>query len=79
MTKAAASTEFAKLPPTLRAERHGAVAVLDAGAPEKRNALDDPTVAGHRNILLRDCRTASARWCSPAKASISAPGSISPN
>ena len=46
MTKAAASTEFAGLPPTLRAERHGAVAVLTLARPEKRNALDDATVAG---------------------------------
>jgi enoyl-CoA hydratase/carnithine racemase len=46
MTKAAASTEFADLPPTLRAERRGAVAVLTLARPEKRNALDDATVAG---------------------------------
>jgi (methylthio)acryloyl-CoA hydratase len=46
MTKAAASTEFAGLPPTLRAERRGAVAVLTLARPEKRNALDDATVAG---------------------------------
>ena len=46
MTKTAASTEFAGLPPTLRAARHGAVAVLTLARPEKRNALDDATVAG---------------------------------
>jgi (methylthio)acryloyl-CoA hydratase len=38
--------EFAGLPATLRAERHGAVAVLTLARPEKRNALDDSTVAG---------------------------------
>jgi (methylthio)acryloyl-CoA hydratase len=37
---------FAALPPTLRAERRGAVAVLTLARAEKRNALDDPTVAG---------------------------------
>jgi len=42
----ATSAEFADLPPTLRAERHGDVAVLTLSRPEKRNALDDPTVAG---------------------------------
>jgi (methylthio)acryloyl-CoA hydratase len=34
------------LPDTLRAERRGAVAVLHLARPEKRNALDDPTVDG---------------------------------
>jgi len=38
--------EFANLPPTLRAERHGAVAVLRLARAAKRNALDDPTVRG---------------------------------
>jgi enoyl-CoA hydratase/carnithine racemase len=51
MTKAAATTEFAGLPPTLRAERHGAVAVLWLARPEKRNALDDATVAGIENFF----------------------------
>ena len=41
-----ATAEYAKLPPTLAAERRGAVAVLKLARPEKRNALDDPTVAG---------------------------------
>ena len=45
MTRAA-KTDFAKLPPTLRAERRGAVAVLTLARAEKRNALDDPTVEG---------------------------------
>ena len=38
--------EFAELPPTLKTERHGAVAVLTLNRPKKRNALDDPTVQG---------------------------------
>jgi enoyl-CoA hydratase/carnithine racemase len=44
MTASAAG--FPDLPPTLRAERHGAVAVLKLARVEKRNALDDPTVRG---------------------------------
>jgi (methylthio)acryloyl-CoA hydratase len=39
-------SEFAELPPTLQAERHGAVAVLKLNRAAKRNALDDPTVLG---------------------------------
>ena len=38
--------EFADLPPTLKLERHGAVAVLTLNRAKKRNALDDPTVQG---------------------------------
>jgi len=38
--------EFANLPPTLKAEQHGAVAVLTLARAAKRNALDDPTVQG---------------------------------
>jgi enoyl-CoA hydratase/carnithine racemase len=34
------------LPPSLAAERRGAVAVLRLARPEKRNALNDPTVFG---------------------------------
>ncbi len=34
------------LPPSLRAERHGDVAVLRLARPEKRNALDDDMVIG---------------------------------
>ena len=44
MSKPAA--EFANLPPTLKVERHGAVAVLKLARAAKRNALDDPTVRG---------------------------------
>jgi (methylthio)acryloyl-CoA hydratase len=40
------SSEFAKLPPTLRAERRGAVALLKLARPQKRNALDDTTIEG---------------------------------
>jgi (methylthio)acryloyl-CoA hydratase len=46
MDKPASAAEFAHLPPTLRAERQGAVAVLKLARPEKRNALDDTTVLG---------------------------------
>jgi (methylthio)acryloyl-CoA hydratase len=46
MSEPVSSGEFAKLPPTLRAERRGAVAVLTLMRPEKRNALDDRTVKG---------------------------------
>jgi len=46
MTSDAAPAEFAELPPTLRAERHGSVAVLKLARAEKRNALNDPTVRG---------------------------------
>lgn len=37
---------FAKLPPTLQAERRGAIAVVTLARAGKRNALDDPTVQG---------------------------------
>jgi enoyl-CoA hydratase/carnithine racemase len=37
---------FAELPPTLKAERHGVIAVLTLNRAKKRNALDDPTVQG---------------------------------
>jgi enoyl-CoA hydratase/carnithine racemase len=40
------AAEFASLPPTLKAKRHGAIAVLTLARPKKRNALDDPTVQG---------------------------------
>src|ERR1700724_650765 len=46
MDKTASAVEFAPLPPTLRAERQGAVAVLKLARPDKRNALDDATVLG---------------------------------
>ena len=35
-----------ELPRSLKAERRGAVAVLRLARPEKRNAIDDPTVLG---------------------------------
>jgi (methylthio)acryloyl-CoA hydratase len=44
MTEEAAPS--ADLPPSLRAERHGAVAVLRLNRAAKRNALDDTMVAG---------------------------------
>jgi (methylthio)acryloyl-CoA hydratase len=42
----APTAAFADLPPTLKTERHGAVAVLKLARAQKRNALDDPTVRG---------------------------------
>ncbi len=41
-----ASSGFGRLPPSLRAERQGAVAILTLARPQKRNALDDVTVEG---------------------------------
>ena len=41
-----ASSGFAKLPPSLRAEQQGSVAILTLTRTEKRNALDDTTVEG---------------------------------
>src|ERR1700684_610437 len=46
MTKTVSAADFPELPPTLHAERQGAVAVLKLNRPEKRNALDDATVLG---------------------------------
>src|SRR5580658_1795103 len=46
MTKGASPTEFPALPPSLRVERQGAIAILKLARPEKRNALDDTTVEG---------------------------------
>lgn len=45
MTESRASIPL-ELPPTLRAERHGAVAVLTLARPEKRNALSDASILG---------------------------------
>src|SRR5687768_3144411 len=42
----AAPSSFAKLPPSLRAERKGDIAILRLSRPEKRNALDDDTILG---------------------------------
>jgi (methylthio)acryloyl-CoA hydratase len=41
-----APSSFAKLPPSLRAERRGDIAILRLSRPEKRNALDDETILG---------------------------------
>jgi enoyl-CoA hydratase/carnithine racemase len=46
MSESETSAEFPSLPPSLRAERQGAVAILKLARPEKRNALDDTTVEG---------------------------------
>ncbi len=40
------TVDFCVLPSSLRAERHGAIAVLRLHRAEKRNALNDPTVQG---------------------------------
>src|ERR1700744_2306016 len=40
------ASDFADLPPTLRVERHGAVAVLTLARAQKGNALDDTMVRG---------------------------------
>ena len=42
----AAEQPQALLPPSLHVSRHGEVAVLRLARPEKRNALNDPTVLG---------------------------------
>jgi enoyl-CoA hydratase/carnithine racemase len=46
MTSKDSKSDLPKLPPTLHAERRGAVAVLTLKRAEKRNALNDPTVQG---------------------------------
>jgi (methylthio)acryloyl-CoA hydratase len=40
------------LPPSLRAERRGAIALLRLARPEKRNAIDDPTVLGIETFFV---------------------------
>jgi (methylthio)acryloyl-CoA hydratase len=55
------ASEFGDLPPTLKAKRHGAVAVLRLNRAAKRNALDDPTVQGIEAFfaaLPKDIRSA---------------------
>ena len=49
------------LPRLASAERQGQVAVLRLNRAQKRNALDDETVLGHRRLLQPTCRTTSAR------------------
>ncbi len=46
------ATAFADLPPTLKAERHGAIAVIKLARAQKRNALDDPTVRGLEDFFM---------------------------
>ena len=67
------------LPASLAAERQGAVAILRLKRPEKRNALERRDHHRHRDVLHRRCPTTSAPCCSPAKASIFPPASISAN
>ena len=42
-----------ELPPSLVAERHDDIAILRLARPHKRNALDDPTVAGVEAFFTR--------------------------
>jgi (methylthio)acryloyl-CoA hydratase len=46
MTSRGSDADFEKLPPTLKAERRGEIAVLMLARADKRNALNDPTVQG---------------------------------
>ncbi len=46
MTTNSSAADFGQLPPTLKAERRGPIAVLTLARPDKRNALNDPTVEG---------------------------------
>ena len=45
MSKSAGGFDV-ELPPSLKAERRGDIAILFLARPEKRNAIDDPTVFG---------------------------------
>jgi enoyl-CoA hydratase/carnithine racemase len=49
----AASGAFPDLPPSLIAERQGAIAILRLSRPEKRNALDDTLVLGLEMFFSR--------------------------
>jgi (methylthio)acryloyl-CoA hydratase len=46
MSELDSKKDFPALPPTLAVERRDAIAILKLNRAEKRNALDDPTVAG---------------------------------
>jgi enoyl-CoA hydratase/carnithine racemase len=46
VAKTPSGSAFSPLPPSLKAERHGEIAVLRLARAEKRNALDDTMVAG---------------------------------
>jgi enoyl-CoA hydratase/carnithine racemase len=46
MSTTTSAAEFVSLPSTLHAERRGDIAVLKLARAEKRNALDDTTIAG---------------------------------
>ncbi|HET7021178.1 MAG TPA: crotonase/enoyl-CoA hydratase family protein [Xanthobacteraceae bacterium] len=45
MSKSAGGFDI-ELPPSLKAERRGEIAILSLARPQKRNAIDDPTVSG---------------------------------
>ncbi len=65
------------LPPSLAAEQQGNVAILRLNRPQKRNALDDDTIVGIEKFFSAPPEGVGAACCSPAKASISPPASIS--
>ena len=51
MADATGSRLAVDLPPSLKAERRGALAVVRLARPGKRNALDDPTVLGLETLF----------------------------
>ena len=53
MSDASASSLAVDLPPSLKTERRGAVALVRLARPGKRNALDDPTVLGLETFFDR--------------------------
>src|SRR5919199_3088639 len=44
-------TEFPELPESLTVESRGALAILRLARPEKRNALNDPTILGLQSFF----------------------------
>jgi enoyl-CoA hydratase/carnithine racemase len=51
VTRASENRLAVDLPPSLAAERRGAIAVVRLARPGKRNALDDPTVLGLETLF----------------------------
>jgi (methylthio)acryloyl-CoA hydratase len=52
VTARAIPDPWSELPPSLKAERQGDVAVLRLARPEKRNAIDDATVLGIESFFV---------------------------
>ena len=75
LAEAKMSAQWSDLPSSLKAEQHGAVAVLKLARAQKRNALDDPTVLGIE-AFFSACPTISAPSSLPARASTFPPASI---